>query len=126
MQSIGNSFRGRLRDENLMYDVGALWVAARCQIPILVVMYNNRAYYNSWDHQTRIAAHRQRGADGIEIGTALHEPEPDFAGLARSLGWYAEGPISAADDLGGALERAVAVVQEKGKPALADAVTLPR
>ena len=113
-------------DGDLMYDVGALWVAARCQIPILVVMYNNRAYYNSWDHQTRIAAHRQRGADGIEIGTALHEPEPDFAGLARSLGWYAEGPISAADDLGGALERAVAVVQEKGKPALVDAVTLPR
>src|SRR5262249_19651000 len=32
-------------DGDLMFDAGALWVAAKYQIPMLVVMHNNRAYY---------------------------------------------------------------------------------
>jgi acetolactate synthase I/II/III large subunit len=31
-----------------MYDAGAPWMAAKHQIPLLIVMYNNRAYYNDW------------------------------------------------------------------------------
>src|SRR6516162_2616558 len=50
---------------------------------------------------------------------------PDFAGLARSMGWWAEGPFENADDLQPALERAVAQVKN-GKPALVDAVTQHR
>ena len=38
-------------DGDLMFDAGALWVAAKYQIPMLVVMHNNRAYYNDWAHQ---------------------------------------------------------------------------
>src|SRR5207247_9455969 len=33
-------------DGDLMFDAGALWVAAKYEIPMLVVMHNNRAYYN--------------------------------------------------------------------------------
>ena len=40
-------------DGDLMFDVGALWVASRYRLPMLVVMYNNRAYYNDWEHQER-------------------------------------------------------------------------
>ncbi len=42
-------------DGDLMFDAGALWVAAKHRIPLLVVMYNNRAYYNDWEHQIRMA-----------------------------------------------------------------------
>jgi len=35
-------------DGDLMFDAGALWVAAKYQIPMLIVMHNNRAYYNDW------------------------------------------------------------------------------
>jgi len=45
----------------------------------------------------------------------------DFAKLAQSLGWYAEGPISNPKDLGPALKRAVDVVK-RGEPALLDTV----
>ncbi len=30
-------------------DAGALWVAAKYEIPLLIVMFNNRAYYNDWE-----------------------------------------------------------------------------
>jgi Thiamine pyrophosphate enzyme, C-terminal TPP binding domain len=48
-------------DGNLMYDAGALWMAAKYQIPLLIVMYNNRAYYNDWNHQIVMA--RIRGSE---------------------------------------------------------------
>lgn len=110
-------------DGDLMYDAGALWVASKNRIPILVVMYNNRAYNNSWDHQYRIAGWRGRTRDNVPIGTEIDGPPPDFAGLARSLGWYAEGPILRAEELGPALDRAVRAIETEGKPALVDAVT---
>ena len=55
----------------------------------------------------------------------LFGPAPDFAGLARSMGWWAKGPIENADDLQPALKRAVAQVKT-GKPVLIDAVTQHR
>ena len=42
-------------DGDLMFDAGALWSAAKNNIPMLIVMYNNRAYYNDWEHQIRVA-----------------------------------------------------------------------
>ena len=67
---------------------------------------------------------RVRGTpmDRANIGMDMRGPAPDFAGLARSMGWYAEGPIENGDELGPALRRAIAQVKE-GKPALVDSVT---
>ena len=48
-------------DGDLMFDLGALWIAAYHRIPMLAVMFNNRAYYNDWEHQERIA--HARGTD---------------------------------------------------------------
>ena len=45
--------------------------------------------------------------------------------LARSLGVYGEGPITNPNDLGPALQRAIARV-EKGETALVDVVMQPR
>jgi len=112
-------------DGDLMYDAGALWIAAKYQIPLLIVMYNNRAYYNDWNHQIVMARTRGTDPSRAHIGMDLFGPAPDFAGLARSMGWWAEGPIDNADDLQPVLERAVAQVK-KGKPALVDAVTQHR
>ena len=112
-------------DGDLMFDLGALWVAAKYKIPMLVVMFNNRAYYNDWEHQIRMA--RQRGTDEnlAHLGMDLFGPEPDFAGVARSLGWFAEGPLDRPEDVGPALRRAVAEVKT-GRPALVDTITRHR
>jgi acetolactate synthase I/II/III large subunit len=109
-------------DGDLMYDAGALWIAAQMRIPMLAVMFNNRAYYNDWEHQLRIAEHRGRPVEHAWVGQAINDPPPDFAGLARSLGWYAEGPIEDPKEIAPALQRAIKEVQA-GRPALVDTVT---
>jgi acetolactate synthase-1/2/3 large subunit len=128
--ALANKGSGRLvidlqPDGDLMYDAGALWIAAKYQIPLLIVMYNNRAYYNDWNHQIVMARTRGTDPNRAHIGMDLFGPAPDFAGLARSMGWWAEGPIENADDLQPALQQAVAQVKQ-GKPALVDAVTQHR
>jgi acetolactate synthase-1/2/3 large subunit len=112
-------------DGDLMYDAGALWVVAKHRIPILVVMYNNRAYYNDWEHQIRMATLRSTPLERAHIGMDLDDPAPDFAAMAKSMGWYAEGPIEKPTDLPAALRRAIAKVKS-GQPALLDTITQKR
>jgi acetolactate synthase-1/2/3 large subunit len=112
-------------DGDLMFDIGALWVPAHYDIPMLVVMVNNRAYYNDWAHQERIARQRGRPVENAYVGMDIDKPAPDFAAIARGFGWHAEGPIEAPDALAGALRRAVAVVAEERRPALVDVVCQP-
>ncbi len=112
-------------DGDLMFDAGALWVAAKHRIPMLVVMYNNRAYFNDWEHQIRMAKQRGTPVARAHIGMDLDDPPPDFATLARSMGWYAEGPIDQPGDVAAALQRAIAKVKA-GQPALLDTITQKR
>jgi len=86
------------------------------------VMFNNRAYYNDWEHQERIA--RARGTDESRayIGMEIDSPAPDFAGVARALGWFGEGPIDDPDAVQAAVRRAADVVAGEGRPALVDVV----
>jgi acetolactate synthase-1/2/3 large subunit len=128
--ALANKGSGRLvvdiqPDGDLMFDAGALWFASKHEIPMLIVMYNNRAYYNDWEHQIRMA--RLRGTDEAKahIGMDLYGPEPDFAGLARSMGWWAEGPIERPQDVRAALLRAIEQVKA-GRPALVDTITQHR
>ena len=112
-------------DGDLMYANGVLWTAAHHRIPLLAVMRNNRAYHQEVMHIQRMANRHQRGIENAGIGTTLVEPNIDFAKLAQSMGWYAEGPITDPKDLAPALKRAVAAVK-RGEPALLDTVTQPR
>jgi len=112
-------------DGDLMFDAGALWVAAKHRIPMLAVMYNNRAYYNDWEHQIRMAKLRGTPEARAHIGMDMDDPAPDFAALAKSMGWYAEGPIDQPGDVAPALKRAIAKVKA-GQPALLDTITQKR
>ena len=112
-------------DGDLMFDAGALWVAAKHRIPLLVVMYNNRAYYNDWEHQIRMAKLRGTPVERAHIGMDMDDPAPDFASLAKSMGWYAEGPIDKPSGIAAALKRAIKRVKA-GQPALIDTITQKR
>jgi acetolactate synthase-1/2/3 large subunit len=112
-------------DGDLMFDAGAMWVAAKHKIPLLVVMYNNRAYYNDWEHQIRMAKLRGTPVERAHIGMDMDGPAPDFATMARSMGWYSEGPIDDPGKVAAALKRAIAEVKA-GQPALLDTITQKR
>ncbi|WP_396449566.1 thiamine pyrophosphate-binding protein [Actinomadura sp.] len=109
-------------DGDLLFDPQALWTAAYHQIPMLVVMFNNRAYYNDWLHQERMANVRGTPVENAYLGMEIDKPAPDFANLARSFGWHGEGPVTDPADLGAAVRRAVDVVMKERRPALVDVV----
>jgi acetolactate synthase-1/2/3 large subunit len=130
---IGLAYRGTDRlvvdiqpDGDLLYDPGALWTAAHHRIPLLVVMYNNRAYYNDWEHQLRVAQHRGTPTENARVGQELDDPAPDFAMLARSFGWHAEGPVADPAKVRPALERALEIVKRERRPALVDTIVRKR
>jgi acetolactate synthase-1/2/3 large subunit len=113
-------------DGDLLFDPGALWTAANLRLPMLLVMYNNRAYYNDWEHQLRVADKRGTDKAKAYIGMDLSDPAPDFAMLAKSFGWYAEGPIDDPKAVGPALRRAIDVIRTEGRPALLDTIVRKR
>jgi benzoylformate decarboxylase/acetolactate synthase-1/2/3 large subunit len=112
-------------DGDLMFDLGALWIAAYHRLPLLVVMFNNRAYYNDWEHQERIARERGTPVENAYVGMEIDKPAPDFAAAARALGWHGEGPIENPDELGAAIARAAEVVVGERRPALVDVICQP-
>ncbi len=110
-------------DGALLYTPSALWTAAHHKIPLLIVMYNNRTYYNSEEHQIQVAKFRKRPVENAGIGTQAINPPVNFAKMAETFGIYGEGPIMRPEDLRPALLRALKVVKEKKLPALVDVVT---
>jgi len=112
-------------DGDLLFAPSALWTMANLGLPILNVVWNNRSYYNSELHARRIAKHRGRPQDRVQVGIGIRDPEVDFAGLARSYGVWAEGPVIDPRDLPAVLARAVDTVANGG-PALIDVVAQPR
>ncbi len=127
--ALANRKHGRLsinlqNDGDLMFLPGTLWTAAHHKIPMLTVMHNNRAYNREVMWVARTAAERERDVTRSDIGNSIDNPNIDYAKLAESMGWYAEGPIENPMDLGPAIRRALAVV-ERGEPALLDTITQP-
>jgi len=111
---------GVLGDGDTMMGISALWTAARYDIPLLLIVANNRSYFNDEVHQERVALTRGRPVENKAIGQAIADPDLDFAALARAQGFEAFGPVSDPDTLAGAIRQATAMVRA-GKPVLIDA-----
>jgi thiamine pyrophosphate-dependent acetolactate synthase large subunit-like protein len=128
--ALANRKYGRLSvniqsDGDLMYAPGVLWTAAHHRIPLLTIMHNNRAYHQEVMQVQIMANRHSRGIDRASIGTAIADPDINYAKLAQGMGLFAEGPISDPKELGPAIQRAIAVVK-RGEPALIDVHTQPR
>ena len=112
-------------DGDLNYVPGSLWTAAHHQLPMLVVMHNNRAYHQELMYAQYLAGVRGRGGDRAHIGTTFRNPDISYAKLGEAYGVESEGPIEDPDELYAALARGVAAVKE-GRPYLVDVITQPR
>lgn len=113
-------------DGELLVTASALWTAAHHKIPLLIVMYNNRSYYNSEEHCINLATNRKRNAQNSGIGTRMDDPPVDFAKMAESFGVFGIGPVVRPEDLRPALLKALKVVKFKKLPALVDVICEPR
>lgn len=109
-------------DGDLLYTASALWTAAHDEIPLLVVVHNNRSYGKDELHQREMAALRQRSDGVVPIGIALRGPDIDFAALARAHGVEGIGPVEQPDQVREVLRKAATTVRRERRPVLVDVI----
>ncbi len=108
-----------LGDGDYAMGVNALWTAARYRIPLLIVIANNRSFFNDELHQERVARERDRPVANRWIGQAIRDPDLDHAALARAQGCAGIGPVEDPRRLVAALSEAAALVRA-GRPCVVD------
>jgi thiamine pyrophosphate-dependent acetolactate synthase large subunit-like protein len=106
-------------DGDFLMGVTALWTAAHYKIPLLIVVANNRSFFNDELHQERVARMRGRPVENRWVGQKISEPDIDLAAMARAQGATAFGPVTAIADMPGVFEKAIAAV-ETGAVAVVD------
>jgi thiamine pyrophosphate-dependent acetolactate synthase large subunit-like protein len=97
----------------------ALWTAVHYRIPLLVVVCNNRSFFNDELHQERVARIRNRPPENRWIGQRISDPDIDCAGLGRAQGAVGFDPVTKTGDLVPTFEKAIAAV-EAGQVAVVD------
>jgi acetolactate synthase I/II/III large subunit len=101
-------------DGGLWYHVGELETAARCQIPAVIVVNNNR----SLNQEINVYTAAYGGSLHGRHSELWHFRETDFARVAESMGVLGL-TVRKARDFEGALQQALA----SGRPAVIDVVT---
>ncbi|MDZ4344358.1 MAG: thiamine pyrophosphate-binding protein [Candidatus Binatia bacterium] len=103
-----------LGDGSTMFGLQGLWTLAKYRIPLVVIVFNNRAYmavknqFRGSEERIRIAA---------EMGAEITGPEINFARLADTFGIFGQR-VESPDAIEPALKRAL----EQNGPALVDVV----
>ena len=108
-------------DGDYMMGVNALWTAANARIPMLVVVCNNRSFFNDELHQERVARQRKRPVENRWIGQRISDPPPNLAMMARGQGLTGIGPVEDAAELERVLVDAIAAVK-KGETVVVEVV----
>lgn len=103
-----------LGDGSCMFGIQGLWTLAKYRVPLLVIVFNNRAYmavknqFRGPEEKVRVAA---------ELGAELVGPELNFARLADCFGIFGQR-VEEPEGIEPALKRAM----EQTGPALVDVV----
>ncbi|HEY4407587.1 MAG TPA: thiamine pyrophosphate-binding protein [Xanthobacteraceae bacterium] len=103
-----------LGDGDFCMGATAIWTAARHRIPLLILINNNRSYFNDELHQDTVARTRGRETKNRWIGLRMENPTPDIAKLAEAQGAVGIGPVTKASDVKAALEKGVAILKKGG------------
>ena len=98
-------------DGDFLMGVTAVWTAAHYRIPLLIVVANNRSFFNDELHQERVARMRNRPVENRWVGQRISEPDIDIAALARAQGAQGFGPVQTVAELPSVLAQAVAAVE---------------
>jgi thiamine pyrophosphate-dependent acetolactate synthase large subunit-like protein len=105
----------------LFGQVEALWTASRYDVPVLILVMNNRSYDNERNriqNNSPLLGSQDTRDLWKDVTCYLGDPLVDFAGLARSFSIDAQRANTPAE-LRKALKRGTAVLRE-GRPYLID------
>jgi thiamine pyrophosphate-dependent acetolactate synthase large subunit-like protein len=111
-------------DGDFLMGATSLWTAVHYNIPLLIVVANNRSFFNDELHQERVARMRNRPVENRWIGQRIADPEIDLAQLARAQGALGFGPVVEDAELASAFRSAVEAV-EGGAVAVVDVRVAP-
>ena len=111
-------------DGDFLMGATALWTAAHYRIPLLIVVANNRSFYNDEVHQERVARMRNRPVENKWIGQRIADPDIDLAALARAQGAAGFGPVEDVGQLAATFAEAIKAV-EQGAVAVVDVRVAP-
>jgi len=114
LQSLGRHAISMLGDGDFCMGATAIWTAVRHRIPLLVLINNNRSYFNDELHQETVARTRGREVKNRWIGLRMEDPAPDIAKLAEAQGAVGIGPVRTATEVKAAIAKGVAVLKSGG------------
>jgi benzoylformate decarboxylase len=114
---------GVLGDGDYLMGVNALWTASHLEIPLMIVVADNRSYYNDEMHQERVAQMRSRPPQNRWIGQRIDDPRVDLVAMARAQGFDSQEPVSTTEALAKALKRGAEIVAKGGRYFIDSVVT---
>ena len=94
-------------DGDFLMGTTALWTATHYGIPCLILVANNRSFFNDELHQERVAKERSRPVENRWIGQRISGPDIDIAMMARAQGAEGIGPVAKASELNPAIEKGI-------------------
>ncbi|MBL8382174.1 MAG: thiamine pyrophosphate-binding protein [Burkholderiales bacterium] len=102
----------------------AVWTAAHYGLGMLLIVCNNRSFFNDELHQERVAKERGRPPENKWIGQRIDQPDIDIAQMARTMGAVGIGPVDDARELGPAIAEGLAAARA-GRACVIDARVAP-
>ena len=115
---------GLMGDGNFLMGNTAVWTATHYQIPCLMIICNNRSFFNDERHQGHVAEYRGRPPENAWIGQKIIDPDIDIAAMARAQGAEGIGPVTTMAEMQPTIERGIAIVKAGGVCVI-DARVLP-
>jgi thiamine pyrophosphate-dependent acetolactate synthase large subunit-like protein len=115
---------GIMGDGDYLMGVTALWTATHYKVPCLMLVANNRSFYNDEMHQERVARERGRPVENKWIGQRIDEPDIDLAAMARAQGAVGIGPVKELSQLKSSLAEAIQHVK-RGAVCVVDVRVMP-
>lgn len=103
-----------LGDGDFLASASALWTAVNQQVPLLVVIINNRSFYNDEVHQEAVAKARGRPVENKRVGIVLDEPGIDVSAIGQGFGATTYGLLRTPEMVLSALADALDVVANGG------------
>src|SRR5262245_18081640 len=103
-----------LGDGDFCMGATAIWTAVRHRIPLLILIDNNRSYFNDELHQENVARKRGREPANRWIGLRMEDPLPNIAKMAEAQGAVGIGPVTKSTDVRAAIEKGVGILKQGG------------